>query len=591
MLKAKRAWFIGLCLLLVCSMIVWPTTTNAAGEVISGSYGGKSYNLYIPSQYDQSQTYPLYVMLHGCTQDAGQFAAGTKMNELAEEKGFLVLYPEQNSSSNSSKCWNWFETSHQSRGSGEPAVIAGMVQSLDSTYSINNDQVFVAGLSAGAAMSVILGATYPDIFSGIGVGAGLEYKAATSVSEAYTAMSSGGPDPEQQGRVAYQAMGSQADVLPVIVFHGTSDYTVNSINGHQVISQWAVTNDLAATGSVDGWIDDEPDHTENYQVPSGKSYTESDYTGQDDQVWMKKILIQDMGHAWSGGSSQGSYTDPGGPDASLMMWNFFQTFSSGEEDRDPDPDVPVTIANPSGGTYYDSVRVELITDEPATTYYTTDGTDPDTDSAVYEESINITENTILKFFSQNSEGSMEAVRQEEYIIRTDQSSEETILTSNGNEDGYAGRFTADGKSNETIKVGDKGMYNEDTYRGILSFDTSTLTEPLQYAKLRLYTKSTQGIVSSLQLDIKQGVFGSSSMIEQVDYSDMATKSNIVSFNPAEGEYIDVEIPASSFSHINQNGITQFRLKAETPGMFDSNFIEFYGGETVSYAPKLIIGQQ
>ncbi len=583
----------GLCLLLAGSLIVWPATTNAAGEVISGSYGGKTYNLYIPSQYEQSQTYPLYVMLHGCTQDATQFATGTKMNALAEEKGFLVLYPEQSSSANSSKCWNWFETSHQSRGSGEPSVIAGMVQSVKSNYAIVDDQVFVAGLSAGGAMSVIMGATYPDIFKGVGVGSGLEYKAATSVMGAYTAMSSGGPNPVQQGRLAYQAMGNRAEVLPVIVFHGTSDYTVNSINGNQVISQWAVTNDLAATGSEDGWIDDQPDYTENLQVPSGKSYTVSDYASQDGHVWMKKVFVQNMGHAWSGGSSQGSYTDPSGPDASLMMWEFFQSVSNEEEDPDPEPDpdpeAPVTTANPSGGTYYDAVDVELITDKPATIYYTTDGGDPTVNSFVYNGPINIAENRTLKFFSQDSEGNMESIRQEVYFIQTGTPEEEIILASNGNEDGFAGRFMADGMSNAVIKAGDKGMYNTDTYRGILSFDTSTLSEPIQSAKLRLYTKSIQGTISSIKIDIKQGVFGNSSMIEQVDYSDPATKSNIISFIPSGGDYIDVEIPDNSLSHINRNGITQFRLKAETTASFNSNIIEFYGGETVPYAPKLIIG--
>ena len=252
MLRHKSIWLIVICLVLISSMVSLPSMTKASGNFISGSYGGKSYKLYVPSQYDSSKSYPLYVMLHGCTQDATQFSTGTKMNALSEEKGFLVLYPEQNASSNSNKCWNWFETSHQSRGSGEPSVIAGMVQSIKTNYSIQNDQVYVAGLSAGAAMSVIMGATYPDVFSGIGVGAGLEYKAATSMIEAFTAMSSGGPDPIQKGRDAYKAMGSRAKPLKVIVFHGTSDYTVNKINGDQVISQWAVTNSLAATGKEDG---------------------------------------------------------------------------------------------------------------------------------------------------------------------------------------------------------------------------------------------------------------------------------------------------------------------------------------------------
>lgn len=317
----------------ISSIVSLPSNTKASGSFIAGSYGGKTYKLYVPSQYDASKSYQLYVMLHGCTQDATQFSTATKMNVLSEEKGFLVLYPEQDASSNSTKCWNWFETSHQSRGSGEPCVIAGMVESIKASYSIQNDQVYVAGFSAGAAMSVIMGATYPDVFSGIVVGSGLEYKAAINMTQAFIAMSSGGPNPIQRGRDAYKAMGNSAKPLKVIVFHGTSDYTVNKVNGDQVISQWLVTNSLAATGT-EGWLDNQADYMHNLQIPSGKSYTVYVYKAQDEKVWMKKVNILNMGHAWSGGSSQGSYTDPQGPDASRMMWEFFQS------DLEPPEDIP-----------------------------------------------------------------------------------------------------------------------------------------------------------------------------------------------------------------------------------------------------------
>lgn len=582
LLKLKSVWLIIICLVVIGSMISLPSITKASGSFISGSYGGKSYKLYVPSQYDSSKSYPLYVMLHGCTQDANQFSTGTKMNELAEEKGFLVLYPEQNSSSNPNKCWNWFETGHQARGSGEPGVIAGMVQSIKTNYSIQDDQVIVAGLSAGAAMSVIMGATYPDVFSGIGVGAGLEYKAAISTVEAFTAMSSGGPNPTQRGRDAYKAMGSRAKPLKVIVFHGTSDYTVNKVNGDQVISQWAITNSLAATGT-EGWLDDQADNTENLGVPSGKSYTVYDFKAPDEKVWMKKVNILNMGHAWSGGSSQGSYTDPQGPDASRMMWEFFQS------DIEPPNDLPVTTATPGGGTYKGSVSVELNSNKAGSTYYTTDGSEPTIHSTIYSQPLIITENTTLKFFSISNDGKTESVKTESYLIKTgDDPTTETTVSSIADEDGFVGKYIADGKSNSTIKVGDKGMYNTDTYRGILSFDTSTITEPIESAKIRLYPKAKQGAISLLHLDIKTGVFGSNATIEQADYANSATQANINSLSPIEGEYMDINIPVNSLSHINLNGTTQFRLKADTTAGFSSNFIEFYGGETVDYAPLLII---
>lgn len=568
-----------MCLLLISPIVGLGSVAKASGGFVSGSYGGKSYKLYVPSHYDSSKSYPLYVMLHGCTQDAAQFSTGTKMNALSEEKGFLVLYPEQNSSANSNKCWNWFETGHQSRGSGEPSIIAGMVQSIKANYSIQNDQIYAAGLSAGAAMSVILGATYPDVFSGIGVGAGLEYKAATNMIEAFTAMSSGGPNPIEKSRDAYKAMGGNAKPLKVIVFHGTSDYTVNKINGDQVISQWAVTNSLAAT-KTETWLDDQADTIQNLQVPSGKSYTVYDYKAQDDKVWMRKVNILKMGHAWSGGSSQGSYTDPQGPDASRMMWEFFQSAE----------DLPITTATPRGGTYNESVTVSLVSTKPGTIYYTTDGTEPTDQSTIYLEPLTITKDTTLKFFTLDDDGNPESVKSEKYTIKTgdDDPVNETTISSIGIEDGYVGKFTADGKSNATIKVGDKGMYNTDTYRGILSFDTSSITEPIKTAKIRLYPKTKQGIISALQLDIRSGVFGNNSTIEQADYNNAATQSTISSVTSMEGEYVEITIPAHSLSQINLNGTTQFRLKAATIAGFNPNFIEFYGGETSEYAPQLII---
>ncbi len=586
-MSKKNAWIVTVSLMLIGAFTLFPGSSSAAGQFLNGTYSGKPYKLYVPAQYDSSKSYPLFVMLHGCTQDASQFATGTKMNTLADEKGFLVLYPEQPSSSNSSKCWNWFDAAHQSRGSGEPAIIAGMVNTVKGGYSIHGEKVYVAGLSAGAAMSVIMGATYPELFSGIGVGSGLEYKAATSTTGAYSAMSGGGPDPRSQGRTAYQAMGSRAALLPVIVFHGTSDYTVYPVNGDQVISQWSVTNDLAHNGTEDGWMDDQPEHSQSGTISGGKSYTVSDYEGGDGKVWMKKVKVQGMGHAWSGGSSQGSYTDPKGPDASRMMWDFFDSMTpaTGGDDEV----APVTSATPKGGTYNQPIQVELITNEEADTYYTIDGSDPTFQSALYTGPIQITENTSLKFFSQDLSDNKESIKQEVYVITEDAPGDHITLTSLPEEDGFSGQLTADGKGNGDIKVGDKGMYNIDTYRGILSFDTRSLGQmTVGSATLRLYTKSLTGMISSIKMDIRNGTFGTSA-IEQSDYSATPTLSNIVNFQPAvPSGYVDVAIPSSALAQLNKNGTTQFRLKATTIAGFAANQVEFYGGGNGELSPTLIM---
>ncbi|MBA4543283.1 MULTISPECIES: PHB depolymerase family esterase [Thermoactinomyces] len=329
-MEKKHRFFRRVFLLLVLTVLMGgPTfakTAFSAGQFIRDTApDGRVYKLYIPSGYDGTTPLPLVVMLHGCTQSPDDFAAGTEMNAYAEQNRFFVVYPEQPVSANLSKCWNWFDSSNQSRGRGEPASIVGVVNKIKSNYPVDSRRVYVAGLSAGGAMSVILGAAYPDVFAAIGVGSGLEYKAATSVLYSGTAMLYGGPDPVQQGNLAYQAMGGYARVVPTIVFHGTADYTVNPVNGNQIISQWAQTNDRASDGMDNNNIDDQADVTSYRSVPNGRTYTDSLYKDQNGTVVMEKIMVNGMGHAWSGGSAAGTYTDPTGPKASSIIWNFFDS--------------------------------------------------------------------------------------------------------------------------------------------------------------------------------------------------------------------------------------------------------------------------
>lgn len=322
----RRVWVAVLAVVLLVGMA--PEPTEAAGTFVQKvAPDGRVYKLYVPSGYN-GQSLPLVVMLHGCTQNPDTFAAGTEMNAYAEQHRFLVAYPEQPYSANINKCWNWFDLNHQSRGKGEPASIVGVVNHVKSQYSVDSRRVYVAGLSAGGAMSVILGATYPDTFAAVGVGAGLEYQAATSLTGATMAMLYGGPDPNAQGTKAHQAMGSHARVVPVMVVHGTADYTVYPVNGNQVISQWAQTNDWASDGADNQNIDDQADEVANGTAPGGRTYTHAKYKDQNGTVMLEKVTVNGMGHAWSGGSSSGTYTDPQGPKASEMMWNFFRRYTN-----------------------------------------------------------------------------------------------------------------------------------------------------------------------------------------------------------------------------------------------------------------------
>jgi poly(hydroxyalkanoate) depolymerase family esterase len=294
----------------------------AAGQFTDEYYDGRLYKQYVPTSYDGSSPVPLVVMLHGCTQSPGGFAGETGMNEVAEQEGFVAIYPDQTGSANTNECWNWFEPADQTRGSGEPALIAGMTQQTIADYAIDTDAVFAAGFSAGGAMVPIMAAAYPDIYRAVAVHSGLEYDAADSLIEANTAMTSGGPDPQQKGRDAYEAMGSRARPVPTIVFHGTSDYTVDTVNGQQAAEQATQTADLAADDTDDGSVPSSPTSTTTKQS-TGHSYTISRYADDSGEPVVAKYIVDGMGHAWSGGTQGGAYTDPDGPDASRIVWDFF----------------------------------------------------------------------------------------------------------------------------------------------------------------------------------------------------------------------------------------------------------------------------
>lgn len=295
----------------------------------NGSAGSRPYVVYTPADYQLGSAVPLVVMLHGCTQTPADFAAGTQIDQLADQKQFVVVYPQQTSTYNQNACWDWFNAADQSRGSGEPAIIAGITQTVEqstSHWTIDTSRVYVVGFSAGAAMAVILGVTYPDIFTAVGAASGLEYEAATNSNTSFMAMSQGGPDPSQQGQAAFAAMGNVARIVPTIVFQGSSDYIVHPINGDQVIEQWMQTDRLVAPNIYNASFTS-PTSTTNGQVASGHSYTIftwSDTHGNEIQEYWK---VDSMGHAWSGGNSSGSYTDQQGPSATQAIYTFFMNTS------------------------------------------------------------------------------------------------------------------------------------------------------------------------------------------------------------------------------------------------------------------------
>jgi len=288
-----------------------PASRRDGGDFIArhyhGDVGSLRYKLFIPGRYNGAPL-PLIVMLHGGGQDADDFALGTGMNELAQEFGCLVAYPEQSSGANWSRCWNWFDDAHHHRGRGEPALIAAVTHEIMADYAVDRTRVYAAGLSAGGAMAVILGRTYPDLFAAVGCHSGLAHGSATDHYGAVLAMRDGAVSPAA-------SLAAPLPVVPIIAFHGDQDCTVHPKNSLGVIRQTIDCHMAQGQATLTS-------SKETGEV-AGRGFTRHVHKGHAGRVLAEHWTVKGVGHAWCGGNRRGSYTEAGGPDASREMLRFF----------------------------------------------------------------------------------------------------------------------------------------------------------------------------------------------------------------------------------------------------------------------------
>ena len=278
----------------------------APGQFLAGSFsnhaGTRAYKLYVPTAY-RGQSLPLVVMLHGCSQTPDDFAAGTRLNALAEEEPCLVLYPAQAQSANASRCWGWFNAADRQRDEGEPSLIAGMTREIVETYRVDPAKIYVAGLSAGGAMALVVATAYPELYAAVGIHSGVPYASANDLPSALAAMKGAGSP----------AANERLQGKPIILFHGDRDDIVHPINSDRIVTQ-----SVPPRGAT---------QTKRGQAGAGYAYTQTLHQDTDGEVVAEQWTVHGAGHAWSGGSGRGSFTDGKGPDASREMMRFFTTRS------------------------------------------------------------------------------------------------------------------------------------------------------------------------------------------------------------------------------------------------------------------------
>lgn len=276
-----------------------------------------SYRLYLPDTLSAAPM-PLVVMLHGCEQTAEQFSQGTRLNQLAQEKGFAVLYPQQSLRNHPNRCWQWYDKATQA-GGGDVTLIAGIIEKVARQYAIDRTRIYIAGLSAGASMASIVALNHPHLIAAVGMHSGTVFGAGHSRMGAYAVMQSGAANRMVSAIQDVAAKESEFPLMPAILIHGQEDKVVRAVNTAQSAHQFKMLNRLC-----------DADERPVVIKPGGKTgrknaahaYRIYDYC-KGRKLLLRICDISGLEHAWSGGDCTLRFNSCAGPDASKLMWNFF----------------------------------------------------------------------------------------------------------------------------------------------------------------------------------------------------------------------------------------------------------------------------
>jgi poly(hydroxyalkanoate) depolymerase family esterase len=283
-------------------VLAWLAPAEAAGTFGTGRHDGRPYALYVPSTRTAA---PLIVALHGCWQTPEDFARGTRLNEAAERRGLVVLYPAQGRRDNPYRCWNWFNPADQAAAGGEAAAILDMARHIQDARGMKERRLVVLGFSAGGFMAVNLACLAPETVAGIGVMAGGPYRCGIGASGAMQCMRGRGSDPAASAEQCLAAGGVRTLPLRASLWQGGADSVVDvaNLSALETMMARALGTVGAVTDTVDGAVHSL--HRDRRGTPRLETW-----------------LVRPMGHAWSGGDARGTHTFPEGPPATERMLDF-----------------------------------------------------------------------------------------------------------------------------------------------------------------------------------------------------------------------------------------------------------------------------